>query len=267
MDLARDDTASGLLQALQPSHVFHLAGVVDTSRSLDVVSGQFRDTYKTSAHVARACAEMRVRRLVHVGSCEEYGNGPAPFLESQAPAPVSPYSAAKVAATAFVQSLCASFGLRAVVVRPALTYGPGQPSKSLIASLIDSARSGQDFPMTSGEQTRAFSFVGDIVDGLLLAAQVESASGEIINLGSPEPRRVRDVAALTLRLMGDPIRLLLGQIPDRVGEVRQSWCSIAKARAILGWEPEFSLERGLRDTIAWHERRVPALGAVEPPAH
>src|SRR5262249_4506744 len=141
------DRAAGtaLFRRLRPHLVFHLASAVDVRRDLAVLDSQIEATQMAAIHVARACLELDIERLVHVGTCEEYGNGPAPFRESQSPAPVSPYSAAKAAATAFVCMLSASFGLRAVVVRPFLTYGPGQGPNQMIPALIQSALDGRDF--------------------------------------------------------------------------------------------------------------------------
>jgi nucleoside-diphosphate-sugar epimerase len=137
-DIADPQTARTLLAAIQPERVYHLASAVDVRRDLAILDEQVRITQMAAVHIAQACLEQRVGRLVHVGTCEEYGNGPAPFRETQDPAPVSPYSAAKAAATAFVRMLCSSFGLHAVVVRPFLTYGPGQGPNQMIPALIAS---------------------------------------------------------------------------------------------------------------------------------
>ena len=250
-DLADPEVARGLVRRLRPERVFHLASAVDVGRDLSLVDEQVRVTQMAAVHVARACLEGEVGRLVHVGTCEEYGNAPAPFREDQAPSPVSPYSAAKVAATCFVRMLCASFGLRAVMLRPFLTYGPGQRSNLLIPALIRSALDGRDFPMTAGEQTREFNYVDDIVDGILRAGDAPGVEGQIVNLGCGEPRRIRDVATLVLDLMGNPVRAEIGKLPYRPGETWEYYCSNARARELRAWEPRTSLEDGLRRTIAW----------------
>ena len=251
-DLSEPETAPRLLAAARPERVFHLASAVDVARDLAHLETQVRSTQMAAVHVARACLEAGVERLVHVGTCEEYGNGPAPFRETQAASPVSPYSAAKAAATSFVRMLSASFGLRAVVVRPFLTYGPEQEPNLFIPALICSALAGRDFPMTGGEQTREFNYVEDIVAGLLRAAEAPGIDGMVLNLGCAEPRRIRDVAALVLHLMGDPIRAELGKLPYRPGETWEFYCDNTRARQQLGWSPQVPLEDGLRRTIAWY---------------
>lgn len=251
-DLGQAETATSLLRAARPECVFHLASAVDVARDLDHLDAQVRGTQMAAVHVARACLEQDVERLVHVGTCEEYGNGPAPFRETQDLAPVSPYSAAKAAATSFVRMLCSSFGLRAVIVRPFLTYGPEQESNLLVPSLIRSALAGRDFPMTPGEQTREFNYVDDIVAGLLASAQVAGTEGQIINIGCGEPRRIRDVAQLVLDLMGNPVQLELGKLPYRPGETWEFYCDNTRARELLGWSSHVTLEDGLERTIAWH---------------
>jgi nucleoside-diphosphate-sugar epimerase len=254
-DLAVPGAAEAILAELKPERVFHLASAVDVARSLDALDVQVRVTQMAAVHVAQACLTRGVGRLVQVGTCEEYGNGPAPFRETQDPSPVSPYSAAKVAATAFVRMLCTSFGLRAVVVRPFLTYGPGQESNLLIPALIRSALAGRDFPMTGGEQTREFNYVEDIVDGIVRAADAPGVDGLVINVGCAEPRRIRDVAGLVLDLMGNPVRAELGKLPYRPGETWEFYCDNTRARQLLGWSPRMRLEDGLRRTIAWYREQ------------
>jgi nucleoside-diphosphate-sugar epimerase len=255
-DLATPACSEALFAGPRFDCVFHLASAVDVSRDLAAIDLQVGSTQMAAIHVARACLAHDVGRLVHVGTCEEYGNGPAPFRETQDPSPVSPYSAAKVAASAFVRMLCASFGLRAVIVRPFLTYGPEQESNLLIPALIRSALAGRDFPMTGGEQTREFNYVDDIVDGFLRAAEAPSIDGLVINLGCAEPRRIRDVAALVLDLMGNPVHAEIGKLPYRPGETWEFYCDNTRARELLGWKPAVALEDGLRRTIAWHRARA-----------
>jgi len=254
-DVASASFTDQVVRETRPELVFHLASAVDVSRDLDAIDGQVQATQMSAVHVARACLTHGVGRLVHVGTCEEYGNGPAPFHETQDPAPVSPYSAAKVAATAFVRMLCSSFGLRAVVVRPFLTYGPEQESNLLIPALIRSALAGRDFPMTGGEQSREFNYVDDIVAGFLRAADAPGVEGLTINLGCAEPRRIRDVAQMVLDLMGNPVRAEFGKLPYRPGETWEFYCDNSRARERLGWSPTVQLEDGLQRTIAWHRAR------------
>jgi nucleoside-diphosphate-sugar epimerase len=253
-DLADAAAAERVIGALRPQRVYHLASAVDVRRDLDLVDEQVRSTQMAAVHVARACQQAEIERLVHAGSSEEYGDGPAPFRESQSPAPVSPYSAAKVAATAFVRMLAVSFGLRAVIVRPFLTYGPGQGPHQMIPALIRAGLEGRDFPMTAGLQTREFNYIDDIVDGMLRAGDTPGVDGEIFNLGCGEPRRVRDVAALVLDLMGNPIRAEFGALPYRPGETWDFYCANDKARERLGYRAAVGLEDGLQRTIESYRR-------------
>jgi len=248
-DLGDAATAPRLVTTFAPARVYHLASAVDVRRDLHLVDEQVRSTQMAAVHMARACVDTGVQRFVHAGTCEEYGDGPAPFRESQNPAPVSPYSAAKAAATAFVRMLAASFGLPAVIVRPFLTYGPGQGPQQMIPALIQAALDGRDFPMTGGEQTREFNYIDDMVDGFLRAGDVPGVEGEIFNLGCGEPRRVRDVATLVLELMGNPVRAQFGALPYRPGETWEFYCANDKARERLGYRSAVGLEEGLRRTI------------------
>jgi nucleoside-diphosphate-sugar epimerase len=249
-DLADAGVVTRIFADCAPQRVYHLASAVDVRRDLGLIEEQVRSTQMAAIHVAGACLAAGVERLVHAGSSEEYGDGPAPFRESQSPSPVSPYSAAKVAATAFVHMLATSFQLPAVIVRPFLTYGPGQSANLMIPALIRSALAGRDFPMTGGEQTREFNYIDDIVRGFIQAGDTPGIDGELFNLGCGEPHRIRDVATLVLRLMGDPVRAIFGALPYRPGETGQFYCVNDKARELLGYRPAVPLEEGLRRTIA-----------------
>ena len=122
----------------------------------------FEGVVQLTERVAQACLQADVR-LVHVGTCEEYGDGPCPFYEDQLPQPVSPYSTAKVAATLRVLALHRTRGLRVTVARPFLTYGPGQTGDRLIPAAIRAALGGTPFAMTEGRQTREVNYVEDTV--------------------------------------------------------------------------------------------------------
>src|SRR5205085_2108423 len=138
--------------------------------------------------------ELPLQAFVQTGTFEEYGTGPVPFVEDQREEPVSPYSASKAAATHFCQMLHRSLHYPVIVLRPCLMYGPFQSADMFIPSLIDSCLRGQDFPMTSGEQTRDLSYVSDVIEAYLLAIRRPKAIGEVINIGSGQEYKIKDVA-------------------------------------------------------------------------
>ncbi len=238
-----------VIHRVQPDLVVHLGAPVSLSREPAELGRLWTGIFDTTDAVARACLDRDIR-LVVAGTCEEYGDGPAPFTESQAPRPVSPYSTAKAAATHWVICLARARGLRATVVRPFLTYGPGQRSRRLIPAAIDAALSGRPFPMTDGHQTREVNYVSDVVRGVL-AARAPAAIGRVVNIGGGRELSVRAIASLVFAACGaDPALIQLGALPRRGGEADRFVGDHTLARNLLAHAPRVSLEDGLARTIA-----------------
>jgi nucleoside-diphosphate-sugar epimerase len=140
-------------------------------------------------------------------------------------------------------------GCAVVVVRPFSVYGPGQPRDMFIAQAIDSALRNVEFKMTRGEQKRDLIFVDDVVSGLIAAASALGIDGCVINLGSGECHRLREVAELVWKLTGTNAPLLIGARTAREADLYDTWADITLARRLLEWEPRVDLEDGLRRTV------------------
>ncbi len=238
-----------VIARVRPQLVVHLAAPVSLDRDPARLPELWSGIFDTTDAVARACLDEDTRLIV-AGTCEEYGDGPAPFTEDQAPRPVSPYSTAKAAATHWTICLARSRGLRATVVRPFLTYGPGQATGRLVPTAIDAALSGRPFPMTDGQQTRELNHVSDIVRGVL-AARAPAAIGRIVNIGGGRELSVRAIVALVFAACGADTDLVqLGALPRRGGEADRFVGDHTLARNLLRHAPRVPLEEGLAQTIA-----------------
>jgi len=239
----------------RPQIIFHLAALRNVMRDLGLISSMIDINLNGTINLLKAVSEEEIplECFLNTGTCEEYGDAIGPFREDQRELPVSPYSASKVAATYFCQMLHKTTGLPIVTLRPFLTYGPYQDTDMFIPSIIYHCLERKDFQMTQGDQTREFNYVDDIVDAYLLAATCQNAIGEIINIGNSIEYKIRDVAEKIVRMMGLPIRLLIGALPKRAGETPHFFCSNEKAKRLLGWFPKFTLDEGLKRTISWYE--------------
>ena len=200
-------------------------------------------------HLLSGINTTHTRAVVVVGSCEEYGDGDVPYEETQLAHPISPYGASKLAATHLCQMLYRTTSLPVVVVRPSVAYGPGQGSKGFIGAAIKACLSDTSMPMTGGEQTRDFIYIDDLVEGIIRASSEPKALGEIINLGYGMEYKLKDVAQLIMELTGSKDTLKVGELPYRSREVMRYCCTNQKAKRLLNWEPEVSLETGLLKTI------------------
>ena len=241
-----------------PDLVVHLASPVQPERTpadANLASAIVGGT----CQVAASCLAADTRLLV-VGTCDEYGDGPSPFVEDQAPQPVSPYSEAKAQATAEVLEQIQHEGLRATVVRPFLTYGPGQRGPRLIPSAIDAALSRSPFSMTDGTQTREFTHVDDMARALVSACAPE-AVGLLLNLGSGDEHAVQHVVRRIFALCDAPLSLVqAGNLPRRQGEVDRFVGDHRRARSVISFLPRVPLEEGLQHTIDARRGHAAAAG-------
>ncbi len=248
---------------LRPDFVFHLAGVVNLERSLQVAEACMRVNVTGTLNLLRALEATSPSMFVLASTTEVYGNGPVPFHEGQAAEPPSPYAISKLAAEQLALSLYRLTGFPAVVLRIATSYGPRQPHRRLIPSLIESYGRGESPALSDPTLARDFLFVDDVVKGLLVAAESPRARGEIINLGDETTYTIRHIAETVRRLMGVDVTPRYGARASRANEARVWASNIDKTRQLLGWAPETPLVEGLERTITWF-RAQPAQVSGQP---
>jgi len=238
----------------KPQIIFHLASFRNVERNFELINHMIDTNIKGTVNLIKAVIDEKITLecFINTGTCEEYGNAHTPFHEDQRETPVSPYSASKVATTHLCQMVFKTMELPTITLRPFLTYGPYQDTDMFIPSLIYHCLNGKDFPMTEGTQTREFNYIDDVVDAYLFAAASRGAVGEIINIGNGVEYRIKDVAEKIVNMMDNPIRLLIGALPKRLGETSHFFCSNEKAKELLGWSPKVGLDEGLEKTIRWY---------------
>lgn len=259
--IALPDGAAELVARVRPAVVFHLASPVVLRRDPALYARLRPGILDATQAIAGACLSHGAR-LVHVGTCEEYGDGDAPFSEGQATRPVSPYSALKAAATAWVEMLGRVAGLEATVVRPFRCYGAGD-TQSVVAQAARAALLGAPFPMTDGAQVREWNEVGAVARGIVACGAHPDAIGQVLNLGGGPRASVRALVQTLYRLAGaDPAAVQVGALPRRGGEIDRFWGDHQRSEALFGPLPQPTLEDGLSDVLTWHRARLQAAGEL-----
>lgn len=246
-------------QAIQdwtPNFIFHLAGVRDRVLTREAFGQAIETNLIGSLNLLFATLDISsLERIVILGTAEEYGGNEAPFVESMREAPVSAYSFSKQCATHLSHLMHCSFGLPVVILRPSVAYGPAQRSDMFLSALIQTLLRGEEFPMTLGEQTRDYIYVTDLVDALLRAGYCPGIEGEIINIGSGEPIQIAQLVSRIESLLGCTDLVRRGALAYRTGEPMAYWLDISKAKRLLKWMPQTSLDEGLKSTICWYQDR------------
>ncbi len=233
--------------------VFHLAGQPGVRLSWDEGFRQYVDAnIVATQRLLEACRHSSVERLVYASSSSVYGNsGTWPSRESDLPAPHSPYGVTKLAAEHLANLYAANWGLPTVSLRYFTVYGPRQRPDMAIHRLIESARSGQPFPMYGdGSQVRDFTFVGDIVAATVAAmAEADVPLGTVLNVAGGSSTTVKDLIALVASTVGRPIAV--DELPASAGDVQRTGGATDRAREILGWQPVTTLPEGVAAQVAW----------------
>jgi nucleoside-diphosphate-sugar epimerase len=234
--------------------VFHLGALGSVPRSVQDPLTSSAVNIEGTLNVLLAARDEGIRRVVFSSSSSVYGpRRELPVGEDLPPDPISPYGVAKLAAERY----CVSFSrvyesFESVVVRYFNVFGPRQSPFSQYAAVIPlfvtAIAAGE--PITiygDGEQRRDFTYVTNVVDGTIRAAEAAGASGRIFNVAASAPATVNDVAQAIGDVLGKPVEKTFE--PPRVGDIRDSWANISAAREVLGWEPTVGLEEGLRRTV------------------
>ena len=245
----------------EPQVVFHLAALFANQNSIDhpehdlLVNGL--GTLRLLQYAQLACVE----RFVYASSgCSIYGsNAPLPLKEDFVSIHLSsPYQITKMLGELYCNFFYNHYGLKTVRPRFFNSYGPGEVPgqyRNVIPNFIYWAMQGKPLPITgTGEETRDFTYVGDVVDGLLRAGCFEEAIGQEFNLASGVEIRIIDLANMINELTGNQAGVIFTE--------RRKWdtksrllASIDKARALIGYDPQTPFEQGLRETIAWFREK------------
>ena len=237
-------------------YVLHQAAIPSVPRSVKDPVTSHRANVDATLNVLVAARDAGVRRLVFSGSSSAYGNTPTlPKHEAMPPKPLSPYALQKVIGEEYLRMFTALYGLEAVSIRYFNVFGPRQdPSSpySGVISVFATALIENRSPKIhgDGEQTRDFTYVANVIDGVLKACVAPGVSGEVINVATGGRISLNTLFATMRSIVGTDIEPTYAE--PRQGDVRDSQADIRKAKQLLGYQPIVSFEEGLRRTVEWY---------------
>lgn len=236
--------------------VFHQAALASVPRSIDDPLATHAVCATGTLIVLDEARKAKVRRVVYAASSSAYGNQPQPQKrETDLPSPLSPYAAAKLAAELYCEAFYHSFGLEAVALRYFNVFGPRQdpsgPYAAVIPIFIKKILAGER-PTIFGDglQTRDFTYVENVVQANLKAAEAKGAAGQVFNVGNGISLTLLDLLKELNAIFDKDIQPIFQ--PARAGDVRDSLADITRARTVLGYEPAVQLADGLRRTVEYY---------------
>lgn len=236
--------------------IFHQAAIPSVPRSVENPRETHEACVEGTFSLLMAARAAGVRRLVYAASSSAYGDQPTlPKHEEMPPQPLSPYAAAKLVGEHYCQVWTRSYNFETVCLRYFNVFGPRQDPGSqysgVISRFIDALASGtRPVIFGDGEQSRDFTYVANVVDANLRAAESASGVGQVINVANGQRTTLNELLETLKRITGRT--QVQAEYRDvRVGDVRHSLADIARARELLNYEPRVDLEEGLRKTLDW----------------
>jgi nucleoside-diphosphate-sugar epimerase len=247
------------------THIVHLAAIAGVDTVLESPVRTMRVNMIGTYNVLEAAHATidSLERLVDFSTSEVFGRHAYKVEEIHETAQGSvgearwTYAVSKLAGEHLAHAYHDEFGLPTVSVRPFNVYGPGQIGGGAIRAFIETVLAGEDLTIHGdGSQVRAWCYVDDMVDALMLVLERPEAAGEVFNIGNER-------SVLTILELAEQVRQLMGSDveinfrPLHYTDVEMRIPNIDKARKLLGWEPQVDLEEGLSRTIAWYRERQP----------
>ena len=259
-DLAEFPFAQRAAEGVQ--YVLHQAAIPSVPRSVKDPIASNRANVDATLNMLVAARDAGVTRLVFAGSSSEYGDTPTlPKREDMPDSPLSPYALQKVVGEQYLQMFTRLYGLETVSIRYFNVFGPRQDPTSpysgvisVFATALLEKRSSTIYG--DGEQTRDFTYIANVVDGVLRACDAPGASGEVINVATGGRISLNQLFKTMRELVGGSVEPIHAEA--RLGDVKDSQADIAKAKRILGYEPIVSFEEGLKRTVEWYRTAAPA---------
>jgi len=209
-------------------------------------------------NVLIAARDNKIKRMIFASSSSVYGGAFAVNKETQAPQPLSPYAVSKITGEYYLKNFYDLFGLPTVSLRFFNVFGPKQNPNSEYAAVIPlfirlALQNKRPIIFGDGEQSRDFTYIDNVVDGIILAMRASKAPGESINLACGASVTVNQLIKSISRVTGKSIAPIYKS--PRPGDIYRSQAYISKAKQILGIKKQISFEDGLAKTIAWYKAK------------
>lgn len=251
---ARDyHSLSKAIGVIEPDVIVHLAAVAHIDRSNKDPLSTFDHSYRTLENALDVARALETPHFIFFSSSTAYGNFKAPILDEEAQcSPFGIYGTLKLNGENSVISHNQAFDLPYTIVRPCALYGPRCISGRVIQKFIEAAITGGDINIQGdGKDREDFTFIEDLIDGVVkVINQPENSIGEIFNITAGEARSIGELATLVKSHF--PETVITYSERDKMKPMRGT-LSVEKAKRLLGYSPNYPLERGLEDYIGWYK--------------
>jgi nucleoside-diphosphate-sugar epimerase len=239
-------------------YVLHQAARASVPRSIEDPFGTHNVNITGTLNVLKAAKDLGIRRVVCASSSSVYGETPElPKVETMLPSPKSPYALSKLALEHYCSIFFHVYGLETVSLRYFNIYGSRQNPNLQYAAVVpifikNMLKKKPCHIYGDGGQTRDFTFIQDCIEANLLACKAPNVGGEVFNIACGRPTSVNQLFELLSKILGNTVPPVFE--PSRPGDVLYSYADIQKVSRALDFQPRFSLEKGLQQTVEWYRK-------------
>jgi UDP-glucose 4-epimerase len=239
-------------------YIFHLAALASVPRSVKEPKIVNEVNITGTVNVLIAAKDLNIKKVVFASSSAVYGDTPTlPKIETMQPNPLSPYAVSKLSGEYYCKVFYEVYGLPTSSLRFFNVYGPKQDPKSEYAAVIPKfiqqiQNNNPPLIYGDGKQSRDFTFVKDVVRAVINAAYSNEANGQVINVAAGKRITIEDLAIKISKLMGKDLSPEFTD--ERPGDIKHSWADINKAKSIIDYEPRYSIDDGLTETINFFKK-------------
>ncbi|MHA1297865.1 MAG: GDP-mannose 4,6-dehydratase [Candidatus Helarchaeota archaeon] len=253
-DIGARDSIS-LIMKVDPEYIFHLAADAYVPNSFEHPIEVMETNLIGTLNVLEAVMNLKdIKQCVCTSSSEIYGTAQyAPIDEKHPLNGTSPYAASKIAADRYCYAYWNTYGIPIAIIRPFNTFGP-RHTYDVIPKFINLALEGK--PLTvygTGEQSRDFTYVEDMIDAFLIMGGDKRAIGQAVNFGTGIDVSIKDTAEKIVKYSNSKSKIVF--IEKRLAEVQRLICDYSRAKKLFGWEPRVSFDEGLKKNIEWEINR------------
>ena len=230
------------------THIVNLGGYVNHSPVKSEKDKITKTHFIGLVNLITVLSNKKIKKFIQIGSSAEYGEVEAPQSENNHCLPNSPYALAKLASTEFLLMLYNIQKFPVTILRFFQVYGSKQDKNRVLPQIISGCLNDKKFPVSKGDQIRDFCYVDDAVNAIFLALASKKANGEIFNIGSGKPVKIRQAIKQICKIIGRG-KPQFGKIKYRKDENMKVYPNIKKARIKLKWQPKIDFSRGIKSVI------------------
>lgn len=249
-----DDSLRKVFEIEKPDCVIHHAAQIDVQRSIRQPMDDARVNVSGTINILECCKEYNVKKIVYASTAAVYGEPKYLGIDEKHPvAPISYYGISKHTPEHYIKVYSSLYGIKYTILRYANAYGIRQDPKGeggVISIFVDKLlEEGTPIIFGTGEQTRDFIYVKDIVEANVLA--VSKGDNNIFNIGTGVATSINELFNSMKEIAGAKVEPVYKEA--RKGDILHSYFNISKSKEILGWSPRYSLKDGLKETICFYK--------------